>query len=192
MADEPALPDDLDELGEGEEAPAPKKKRKIDLRDPLTALLIVNGLAVVGLVTAALLGAFDPPPPIPPPDRVADMAMTEVFVEGQQTSAEYQKAGPVFYMEPMFISLTDPGAERFLKVTLQLELDENLETRVELHQRRPQIDYTINQVLSGKRLAQVKGEKNVEGLRRLIRDRINMMLRKGRVVDVWPEEWIVQ
>ena len=37
-----------------------------------------------------------------------------------------------------------------------------------------------------------EGEQNIEGLRRLIRDRINMMLRKGRVVNVWPEEWIVQ
>ena len=92
----------------------------------------------------------------------------------------------------MTVSLKDARADRYLKVRIQLELDKE-ETRVEVESRLNEIKYHLQAMLSGQRVRDVQGAANKEALRNNMIRRANAALGgKGRIVEVWPSEWIVQ
>ena len=97
----------------------------------------------------------------------------------------------MYELGSVVVNLREPGGDRYLKAKLQLELDAP-DTQTEVEQRASQIRFQINALLSGHRVADVQGPENMEALRKKMRRRANTVMTKGKIVAVWPDEWIVQ
>jgi flagellar FliL protein len=148
----------------------------------------VNTLGLIGLAAFIMLKP-DPVPTVAPPPAGGDpVAESGENLPRPDVAAE---VGVMYEMGQMIINLAEPSGDRYLKAKLQLELD-NEETQAELESRIAQVKYQLQVLLSGQRVADVQGPENMESLRRAMAKRINNVLPKGRVMAVWPTEWVVQ
>jgi len=99
--------------------------------------------------------------------------------------------GPMVDVGTLVVNLKEAGGDKYLKAKINLELDGD-ETLAEVEARLSQVKYQLTMLLSGQRVADVQGPEAMEALRKSMIRRANAVLSKGRIVGVWPEEWIVQ
>lgn len=99
--------------------------------------------------------------------------------------------GPMVDVGTLVVNLKEAGGDKYLKAKINLELDSD-ETLAEVEARLSQVKYQLTMLLSGQRVADVQGPEAMEALRKSMIRRANAVLSKGRIVGVWPEEWIVQ
>jgi flagellar basal body-associated protein FliL len=99
--------------------------------------------------------------------------------------------GPMVDVGTLVVNLKEPGGGKYLKAKINLELDSD-DTLPEVEARLSQVKYQLTMLLSGQRVVDVQGPEAMEALRKSMIRRANAVLSKGRVVGVWPEEWIVQ
>ena len=172
--------DTLDQDGE----PRPQKSgNKL-----LMILLLVNMVGLVGLGAFVALGMTKSAPP-PPPEDVVEEAMDDSDLPSLGSNSS--EGGPIVELKPLVVNLREPSGDRYLKVKLHLELDAE-ETKVVVDSKLSQIRYQLTMLLAGQRVVDVQGPENMEALRKAMVRRANAVLHKGRIVGVWPAEWIVQ
>ena len=124
------------------------------------------------------------------PEEMADRAVNE-GAASKRPSGVQEEPGPMYELGSLVVNLREPGGDRYLKCKIQLELD-SAETQTEVEQRASQVRFQLNALLSGHRVADVQGPENMEALRKKMRRRANTVMTKGKIVAVWPDEWIVQ
>lgn len=151
----------------------------------LLIIAIVNTLGLLGLAAYVVLGSG--PGQGDSPEAMAEAAAME-RLDGQKPK---ENVGPMVELGTLLVNLREPAGDRYLKTRLQLELDGE-STQSEVQGRMTQIKYQLTMLLSGQRVADVQGPENIEALRKTMTRRANAVLSKGRIVDVWPDEWIVQ
>ena len=96
-----------------------------------------------------------------------------------------------FKIDPMIVNPADSNGERYLKASVTFEtLDP--EVQRELDKRLPQIKNQINNILSSKSISQIQTNKDREDIRREILERVNGVLIKGRLSNVYFEEFVYQ
>ncbi len=100
-------------------------------------------------------------------------------------------AGPIVPLTSFVVNLADPGGRRYLKVTLELELDKK-ETEQELKTRLPEIRDQIILALSSKTFQQVQGVAGKTVLREELTARLNSILKGGKVKNSFFTEFVVQ
>ncbi len=147
---------------------------------------LINLLGLIGL--AAYLFFFAKPDPADQA-QLEEQALKEELSPGKREQAK--APGPMMEFGTLVINLREPTGDRYLKIKLQLELDSE-GTRKEIEARLSQARYQLTLLLSGQRVADVQGPAAMEGLRRAMTRRLNALLSEGRVINVWPDEWIVQ
>jgi flagellar protein FliL len=152
-----------------------KEKKKIPLR------LIIIGAAVVVLVCGGL-------------------AAWQV-VGGERHSAQIDDRGPrpgtevtaglVFSMSPFVVNLNDPGGKRYLKTKIDLEYA-GVGVTEELKQRQPQVRDAILLLLSSKSLEDIQGVEGKIILRRELISKINQVLTKGKIRNLYFTQFVIQ
>ena len=99
--------------------------------------------------------------------------------------------GPIFSLDTFIVNLADKGGKRYLRMTIDLELDsEELESEVE--KRLPQVRDSILTVLPTKRFDDISSAKGKTALRDQMLERINGLLARGRVTNIYFREFVVQ
>lgn len=152
--------------------------------------MIIGLLNLVGLIGMAVY-IFVLQPSQPTQAQQEDKAMEEEISEEPKAKANLQAPGPMMELGVLVVNLREPTGDRYLKTKLQIELDSE-ETRAEIEGRLGRAKFELTKLLSGQRVADVQGPESMEALRRAMTRRLNAIIAKGRVIDVWPEEWIVQ
>jgi flagellar FliL protein len=94
-------------------------------------------------------------------------------------------------LDPFIVNLADADAARYLKVKVELEA-ENPALRGELEARLPQVRDGVISVLSARDVAEVTSFEGKALLKQDIQDRINGLLRGGRICSVLFTEFVVQ
>ncbi len=139
------------------------------------ALVVLAGLGGGGFFAyKTFFAAPEEPPPeeaAPPPPKVT--------------------MGPVYPMDPFLVNLADPGRPRFLKVMLQLELD-NDAVAAELDTLKPKVRDALLTLLSSKASVDLTTVGDKERLRNEILHRLNAFLSTGQVVEVYFTDFVVQ
>ncbi len=143
-------------------------------------------LIVIALVVLAGLGGggffayktFFAAPEEPPPEEAAPPPPKATM-------------GPVYPMDPFLVNLADPGRPRFLKVMLQLELD-NDAVAAELDTLKPKVRDALLTLLSSKASVDLTTVGDKERLRNEILHRLNAFLSTGQVVEVYFTDFVVQ
>ncbi|MEE2755906.1 MAG: flagellar basal body-associated FliL family protein [Myxococcota bacterium] len=151
---------------------------------------LINTIGLIGLAYMGMTGGFGGGGGGP---TLSPEAMGESALQGKKTVEDRPSAapGPKVELGELVVNLKEPTGDRFLKIKAELELDSE-ETRAEVEGRLTSIRYELNLLLSGQRVVDVQGPDAIETLRKAMIRRANSRLAKGRIVNVWPGEWIVQ
>lgn len=102
-----------------------------------------------------------------------------------------EKIGPIYRLEPIIVNLNEEGARRYLKITLNLELN-SLDTIKEIELLKPRIVDSLIALLSSKTLKDIEGLEEKRNLRKEIAGAINSHLNTGMVVNVYFVEFVIQ
>lgn len=112
--------------------------------------------------------------------------------EAQSTSSSWkEKIGPIYQFEPIIVNLNEEGARRYLKVSLNLELNSS-EVIKEIELLKPRLLDSLITLLSSKTLKDIEGAKGKENLRKGIVAELNRHLNTGRVINAYFVEFMIQ
>ena len=99
--------------------------------------------------------------------------------------------GPIFSLETFIVNLADKGGNRYLRVTMDLELA-NPELEAEISQRLPQVRDSILMILPTKRFEDISTMQGKISLRDEILETINGYLAQGKITNIYFKEFVVQ
>jgi flagellar FliL protein len=99
--------------------------------------------------------------------------------------------GPLYPLDTMIVNLSDDGGKRYLRVTMALELSdpESVDT---IESRLPQIRDAVLMILPTKTYDDVSTTDGKIALRNQVMEKINDLMTKGRVNNIYFTEFVVQ
>ena len=102
-----------------------------------------------------------------------------------------QPLGPICALETFIVNLADKGGNRYLRVTMDLELA-NPELQAEITKRMPQIRDSILMILPSKRFDDISSVEGKTELRDEILEKLNSLLTMGKITNIFFKEFVVQ
>ena len=149
-----------------------------------TVLIIIISVAVLfmGMVGAGFFILWNKISQVPvDPSKVAEMSVEE----------EENVIGPLYPLDTMIVNLSDDGGKRYLRVTMALELSdpESVDT---IESRLPQIRDAVLMILPTKTYDDVSTTDGKIALRNQVMEKINTLMTKGRVNNIYFTEFVVQ
>ncbi len=108
-----------------------------------------------------------------------------------QPAAQAEPLGAIVSLETFIVNLADKDGTRYLRLTLDLELDTK-ELEKEFEKRMPQIRDSILMILPTKRFADIRTTEGKVALRDEIMEKLNSFLIMGKVTNVFFKEFVVQ
>lgn len=99
--------------------------------------------------------------------------------------------GPIFSLDTFIVNLADKGGNRYLRVTMDLELG-NPELEAEITKRLPQVRDSILMILPTKRFEDISTVQGKTTLRDQIMETINGFLAQGKITNIFFKEFVVQ
>lgn len=99
--------------------------------------------------------------------------------------------GVIKPLDTFIVNLADPTRPRYLKITIQLEMDKQ-ETDAEVTAKMPQIRDSLIILLSSKTLDEISTAEGKYQMRDEILARINQFMKKGKVVGAYFTDLVVQ
>ena len=121
------------------------------------------------------------------PRQEAAAEAAEKAAEEAENASKVAPAGPLVPLEPFVVNLADPMGRRYLKMTLDVEvLDEAASADL------PKVKDSLLLLLSSKSFEDIGSMDRKLELKNEIVDRLNLVLGKGRVRNVYFTEFVVQ
>ncbi len=103
--------------------------------------------------------------------------------------------GPTFDLEPFVVNLADTDRKRYLKVVMQLELENDKKVakklEKELQDKLPVIRDAIITLLSSKKSEDIVTPQGKINLKKQIIDTLNSKLVSGKIVNVYFTEFVI-
>ena len=149
-----------------------------------TVLIIIISVAVLfmGMVGAGFFILWNKISQVPlDPSKVAEMPVEE----------EENAIGPLYTLDTMIVNLSDHGGKRYLRVTMALELSDP-EAVATIESRLPQIRDAVLMILPTKTYDDVSTTDGKIALRNQVMEKINDLMTKGRVNNIYFTEFVVQ
>jgi len=112
-------------------------------------------------------------------------------VQPGQTGANEQPLGTIYALDTFIVNLADKGGNRYLRVTMDLELGIP-ELESELEKRLPQVRDSILMILPSKRFEDISSVEGKIALRDQILERLNGFLTLGKITNIYFKEFVVQ
>jgi flagellar FliL protein len=104
---------------------------------------------------------------------------------------EKTEHGPTVAFEAFVVNLNEPGSSRYLKTTLEVEVDEAKDVDV-VTAAKGVIRDEVLRYLSGLSVAQTLGEDNKAKIVNEVKERISRVVGERRIVRVLINEFVVQ
>ncbi|MBF0448334.1 MAG: flagellar basal body-associated FliL family protein [Magnetococcales bacterium] len=102
-----------------------------------------------------------------------------------------EMVGGMFKLDPFVVNLNEPRGNRYLKTTIQLEMDSE-ELQAELERRSAQLQDVILSLLTSKSSKELQALEGKFRLREELLSRINALLVNGVVTRVYFTEFVIQ
>jgi flagellar FliL protein len=109
----------------------------------------------------------------------------------QEEIRNVENIGIMFEVGTFVVNLSDKDADRYLKVTVILEI-ENEQVKQEVEKRLPQIKDSITTLLLTKTSRELRTAEGVERLKEEILRRVNAILPLGGVKNVYFTDFVIQ
>jgi len=121
-----------------------------------------------------------------------DEAEEDVAEEDEaEDEDDISKIGPKYPLETMIVNLSDPGGNRYLRVTMELELNEPV-LEGELNLRVPQIKDSLLMIISTKAIKEINSAEGKNNLRSEIITNLNNLLKSGSITNIYFTEFVIQ
>jgi len=111
--------------------------------------------------------------------------------EDTQGAEHAQAPGPIMELEPFLLNLADRDELRFLKVSIKLELDRP-EEKTDYQNKVPAIRDALLVLLSSKESQLLRTVNGKRRIREEIQTRVNGVMSKGKVANVFFTDFIIQ
>lgn len=149
-----------------------------------TVLIIIISVAVLfmGMVGAGFFILWN---------KISQMPMDPAAVEEIAVEEEENVIGPLYSLDTMIVNLADHGGKRYLRVTMALELSDS-EAMATIEGRLPQVRDAILMILPVKKYDDVSTTDGKIALRAEVMEKINELMTKGRVNNIYFTEFVVQ
>jgi flagellar FliL protein len=153
----------------------------------LVVVVLIVVLAVAGILAYTLLFAGKSAP-----------AQEQTIMEptggqpSQATRPASAEPGPIIAYPPFLVNLADPGGQRYLRITLSLELSKEKKFQAEVEAKDPRIKDIIISILSSKTFDEIATTQGKIAMKQEILRRLNTIMSGGRIVDVYITEFVVQ
>ena len=180
----------------------PKKSSKLKfiIIGLIVILLLVVILFVVYMLVLAPKPAADQtaqqnpvaqaPAPAPAP---AVQAPSPAIVGGMDMGVSNAEMGQIYPIPTLNVNLADPTGITYLAITLALEFDpKNADLYAEVESKMPRINDMVITVLSSKAYEEISTSQGKINLKNEFLRRINSMLAKGRLYNVYITGFTVQ
>lgn len=130
------------------------------------------------------------PAPAPAP---AVQAPSPAMVGGMDMGVSNAEMGQIYPIPTLTVNLADPTGITYLAITLALEFDpKNSELFAEVEAKMPRINDMIITTLSSKAYEEISTSQGKVNLKNEFLRRINAMLAKGRLYNVYITSFTVQ
>jgi flagellar FliL protein len=160
-------------------------------------------LILVGLVLLLVLvmggGMFMIYTKLPSASPKTAVSETEAGAEAISEKAKPEEIGAVVSVDTFIVNLADPGGNRYLRVTMDLELvgkpaDKSAGKTAgdELAKRMPQIRDAILMILSTKRYVDISTPEGKSALREEILNAANGLLASSQISRIYFKEFVIQ
>jgi flagellar protein FliL len=124
-------------------------------------------------------------------NKIAQIPQNQSAVEEVPVQEEENVIGPLYNLDTMIVNLADHGGKRYLRVTMALELSDP-EAVAAIENRLPQIRDAILMILPTKKYEEVSTTEGKIALRTEIMEKINALMTKGQVNNIYFTEFVVQ
>lgn len=133
------------------------------------------------------------PAPAPAPAAVQPATPAPAMVGGMDMSVSNAEMGQIYPIPTLTVNLADPTGITYLAITLALEFDpKNSDLFAEVEAKMPRINDMIITTLSSKAYEEISTSQGKVNLKNEFLRRINAMLAKGRLYNVYITSFTVQ
>lgn len=108
-----------------------------------------------------------------------------------QKATDQLMIGPIMALDTFIVNLADAGGKRFLRVTIDLELN-NPELQEEVKTRLPQVRDAILMILPTKKFDDISSTEGKIALRDELLASLNQFLTTGQINNIYFKEFVVQ
>lgn len=144
-------------------------------------IFIGGGMVVLAIVAFVAVRFF-----FAPAAKVDTEAATEEATEKKSF------AGHLFFFEQaIVVNLAETNGQRYLKVSLQLEMSDP-KLQEELTVRTPQLLDLIISILSSKTIEDISSTIGRNRLKRELVDKVNAEIVSGRIINIYFTEFVIQ
>ena len=115
----------------------------------------------------------------------------EMHAKDDHGEEHAEEAGPVMELEPFLLNLADRDDLRFLKVSIKVELDRP-EEKTDYQNKVPAIRDALLVLLSSKESQLLRTVNGKRRIREEIMTRVNGIMSKGKISNVFFTDFIIQ
>ncbi len=124
-------------------------------------------------------------------NKIAQLPQGPATVEELPVQEEENTIGPLYALDTMIVNLSDHGGKRYLRVTMALELSDP-DVVATIESRLPQVRDAVLMILPTKTYDDVSTTDGKIALRNEVMEKINALITKGRVNNIYFTEFVVQ
>ena len=99
--------------------------------------------------------------------------------------------GPLFTFDTFIVNLADPSGSRYLRMTMDVEVDNNAVVE-EMKTRQPQLRDMVITIVSNKTYEDISTTRGKLAIKEEIIRRFNLILKSGKVRNIYFTEFVVQ
>lgn len=149
-----------------------------------TVVIIIISVAVLfmGMVGAGFFILWN---------KISQMPQGPAMVEEIAVEEEENVIGPLYTLDTMIVNLSGHGGKRYLRVTMALELSDP-EAVTTIESRLPQVRDAVLMILPTKKYEDVSTTDGKIALRNEVMEKINTLMTKGQVNNIYFTEFVVQ
>lgn len=103
-----------------------------------------------------------------------------------------EQMGKVVALDTFVVNLADPGGNRYLRITMDLEVVGDKKAEDEVTRRVPQMRDTVLMILPTKRYADISSTEGKTALREELTGAINGLLAGAKIARIYFKEFVIQ
>ncbi len=119
-------------------------------------------------------------------------AAGEAAQAAESEKAKTEQAGKIVPLETFVVNLADPGGNRYLRVTMDLEVTGGKAAEEEIAGRVPHLRDAVLMILPTKRYADISSTEGKTAMREELAQALNGLLAKARVNRIYFKEFVIQ
>ena len=126
--------------------------------------------------------------------KLAKMGAPAECAEADQNAekAKVEEPGKMVSMETFIVNLADPGGNRYLRVTMDLEVTGGKTPEEEVTRRTAQLRDTILMILPTKKFSDIISTEGKSTLREELLSALNAHLASSKIARIYFKEFVIQ